>query len=93
MLLEIHLETQHPDHSDYGMFILVIMSHGTSDGSIYGTDGRTIKLVEILDLLSSDKMAGKPKLVIIEACGGGNMSQVAILTLYTTSDCITPNKY
>ena len=36
MLEAIREETQHPDHEDYGMFVLVIMSHGTEDECILG---------------------------------------------------------
>ena len=67
-------ETQHPDHKDYGMFILIIMSHGAPNDCIVGTDGKSVTLKDIVDLLSPIKfpmMSGKPKLVVIQACSGG----------------------
>ena len=66
-------ETQHSDHVDYGMFVLVIMSHGDANDRIFGADDKTIQLAEVLDLLSPlnfQTMAGKPKLVVIQACSG-----------------------
>ena len=74
MMSEIQQETQNPDHEDYGMFILVIMTHGTANDCIYGTDSSTIKLSDVYELLSAKnfpQMSGKPKLVIIQACSGG----------------------
>ena len=72
--LDIKEETQHPDHEHYGMFILAIMTHGTAKNEVYGSDDKIVNLTEVCDLLSSTKfpvMAGKPKLVIIQACSGG----------------------
>ena len=60
-------------HEGLGMFALVIMSHGDA-GSIVGHDGRHVKLVDIYRLLSSQHfpaMRGKPKLVILQTCSGG----------------------
>ena len=65
-------ETQQASHG--GAFILVIMSHGTENGGIYGVDTKAMELDSVYDLLSSANfkpMAGKPKLIVIQACGGG----------------------
>ena len=70
----INEETQNPHHKDYGMFILIIMSHGVPNDCIVGTDGKSVTLRDIVDLLSPinfPMMAGKPKLVAIQACSGG----------------------
>ena len=67
-------ETRNPAHKDFGMFVLVVMSHGSDNDCIYGVDGSVIKLTEVYDLLSSTNfpmMADKPKLVIVQACSGG----------------------
>ena len=81
----MHEETQYIDkdtresvHSNLGMFVLVLMSHG-GYGTIAAKDGNTgtmtqIKLVDIYRLLSSlnfPAMRGKPKMVILQACSGG----------------------
>lgn len=59
------------------MFVLCIMSHGTENDDISGTDGKPVKLTEVYDLLSATKfpaMAGKPKMVILQACSGSKFS-------------------
>ncbi|XP_067936777.1 caspase-3-like [Watersipora subatra] len=69
----IREETRNEDHYDYGMFVLVIMSHGSESDRISGTDGRDIKLSDVHDLLSAGKfsrMRGRPKFIIIQACSG-----------------------
>lgn len=73
-LLEvIHKETENPHHDDYNTFALVIMSYGTENDYIVGTDGDLVRLGDVYDLLSSPRfpgMAGKPKMVIVQACSG-----------------------
>lgn len=57
------------DHRDNDCFILAIMSHG-GDGYVYGTDAR-IYIEEIIDIVKGTiSLAGKPKIVIIQACRG-----------------------
>ena len=67
-------------HSNLGMFVLVLMSHGayctlaaTDENSPTG-DEIQIKLVDIYRLLSAQNfpaMKGKPKMIILQACSGG----------------------
>ncbi|XP_067935149.1 caspase-2-like [Watersipora subatra] len=69
----IHEETRNEDHDDYGIFILVIMSHGSENDRISGTDGHDIKLSDVHDLLSAgnfSRMRGRPKFIITQACSG-----------------------
>lgn len=50
------------------------MTHGTS-GSIYGTDGKTVAIEEIKKQFNGENfpaMADKPKVLLIQACRGGN---------------------
>ena len=75
MLEVIEEETKHPDHINFGMFVLVIMTHG-KEGHIFGTDGVAVNLSKVYDLISSYKfnaMTGKPKWVILQACSGGKI--------------------
>ena len=56
----------------YGAFVLVIMSHG-GDGFVVNASGRTESTDSLWTLLDSKnfkKMAGKPKLVLLQACSG-----------------------
>ncbi|XP_067931058.1 cell death protein 3-like [Watersipora subatra] len=73
LLETIQKETEHADHKNYGMFVLVVMTHG-SDYHLSGSDGVPVPRTSIFDLLSASQfpsMAGKPKLLIFQACSGG----------------------
>ena len=73
ILSEVREETTHRDHQHLGMFILVIMSHGTSGNIFYDRHCKPVNLSEVKDLLSASKfpaMRGKPKLIIFHACSG-----------------------
>lgn len=66
-------ETDNPNHEDYGIFFLVIMSHGGKDETVIGSDKVCVRLDDVYRLLSASKfpnMAGKPKVVIVQACAG-----------------------
>ncbi|XP_067942683.1 caspase-1-like [Watersipora subatra] len=55
------------------MFVLVVMTHG-NETYLYGTDQQAIPRTSVYDLLSPrcfPHMAGKPKLLIFQACSGG----------------------
>jgi len=74
MLTAIKTEVENPDHEDYGCHMLVIMSHGSENNLIHGTDMKPIKLTTVFDLLTPlnfPGMAGKPKMVVLEVCSGG----------------------
>ena len=60
-------------HKDLSCFVLVVMSHGAR-GSVTGSDHVHVDITEMNDLLSPKNfpaMRGKPKIVIIQACAGG----------------------
>jgi len=63
------------------MFFLFIGSHGV-ENSVYGSDGKLVKLTDLYDLLSAPQnpaVADKPKLVVIQACSTGEYSITSIL--------------
>ncbi|XP_067944837.1 caspase-9-like [Watersipora subatra] len=71
---EIQIETAREEHKNLGMFVLVIMTHGTSGNHLLDIEGNMIPLIHIQDLLSPRNfpaMKGKPKLMILQACSGG----------------------
>lgn len=73
LLAAIRKETECSDHANYGMFVLIIMSHGSED-CVYGTDGKKLFMGKVWPLLAPDSfkaMTGKPKLVFLQACSGG----------------------
>ena len=60
------------DHED-SMAVLVVLSHGETE-CIYGVDGNTVEinlLKRLLDERNCKLMENKPKLVVIQACQGG----------------------
>lgn len=105
MLDVIQGETQHPHHQHYGMFMLVIMTHGT-ETHLSGSDGELVERAEINSILSAHRfaaMAGKAKVVILQACSGGELtgrwfvlesvvSCVVGYCYYYITLCITPSK-
>ena len=80
----IHTETQMVDrqtgesvHKDLDCFVLVVTSHG-NEGSIIGTDGKHVKITDMIELLSPrnfHELKGKPKIVILQACAGSESLQ------------------
>jgi len=63
------------EQEDLGCHVLVIMTHGGLNNHIYGTDLKRVQLTDLYDLLTPLNfvgMAGKPKVVILEVCSGGN---------------------
>ena len=60
---------------EYGMFILVILSHGKLH-NIYGADDQPVPYLRIMNMLSNENFAAmrnKPKLLLFEACATGEM--------------------
>lgn len=70
----IKAEVTHEKH--YNMFFMCIMTHGKEDNQILGSDQRTVKLKDVYELLSPNNfpaMAGKPKIIVVQACAGGKV--------------------
>ena len=56
------------------MFAFVIMSHGRQGDVFLDCNSQPVPLINIQDLLSPRNfpaMKGKPKLLIVQACSGG----------------------
>ena len=72
---EIRRKIEHyssKDHSNYEMFGLALLTHGTNDGWVYARDQR-IKLDEFIEPFKPATCPGlfqKPKVFIIQACRG-----------------------
>ena len=74
MLEEIEAETTQEDYRQCDRFTLVIISHGTDNEIVYGSDGGIVQLSRIYDLLSNENfplMSGKRKWAIAQSCYGG----------------------
>ena len=70
--LELELDgVADQDHSPYDCFVLWLMSHGQSDYEVLCSDGETILIQSLQDILSEcDTLKGKPKLFFFQACRG-----------------------
>ena len=53
-------------------FFLAISTHGEGESGLAGSNGVSIEVSSILSLLRVEKLAGKPKIVIIQACRGSH---------------------
>ena len=74
---EIQEETKRDEHKHLGMFVFVIMSHGMRGDVILDRHNQEVDLMKIRDLLSPhvfSAMRGKPKLMIVQACSGGELT-------------------
>jgi hypothetical protein len=60
------------DFGRYKCFVCVLMSHGASNGEIYGIDWKSVRLDEdIIDpFRECEQLRGKPKLFFVQACRG-----------------------
>ncbi|XP_074660329.1 caspase-3-like [Tubulanus polymorphus] len=66
-------EAEHPIHKESDAFVCVILSHGCAGNKVYGTDGKTVGIDELVAPFKGDKceaLRGKPKLFFIQACQG-----------------------
>ncbi|XP_060073433.1 cell death protein 3-like [Ylistrum balloti] len=70
-MLDILNEEKNRDNlQQIGALVVVILSHGEGE-KIYGTDGRTVNLRDIIKLFNEEhcpELTGKPKLFFILAC-------------------------
>ena len=60
------------NNPEMNSLFLAISTHGEGECGLAGHDGLSIELNSILSLLRVKKLAGKPKVVIIQACRGTN---------------------
>jgi len=88
MLSAVKSEVKKKEHEDLGCHVLVIMTHGGLNNHILGTDLKRVKLPDVYDLLTPlnfPGMAGKPKVVMLEVCSGGNQF---IKHLWSLQSCV-----
>nr|XP_033778010.1 caspase-9 [Geotrypetes seraphini] len=98
---EIHRELEKlagKDHSHLDCCLVAILSHGCESrhiqfpGGVYGTDGVPVpveRIVKYFDGLQCPSLRGKPKLFIIQACGGDQRDKGFELDLAAES----PNRH
>lgn len=57
------------DSVQYDSLIVCILSHGCN-GMVYGANSVPVKIDEIEKLMISERLIGKPKVLIVQACQG-----------------------
>lgn len=68
-MLKVLEDTAKKDFSNYDCFVCVIVSNGSMEGKIYGTDDGVINLEAITALFNCSRcpqLEGKPKIFLIE---------------------------
>lgn len=63
-------------HGSADMAVVIILCHGT-DKSLINADGSSVEVEEVLACLKSERLEGKPKLVLIQSCRSPSENQVA----------------
>ena len=69
-MLKVLADTAEKDFSNFDCFVCVILSEGSVEGEIYGTDDEVINLKAITALFNCSRcpqLKGKPKIFLIEA--------------------------
>jgi len=67
------LTTSQVDHSEYGAFACVFMTHGKL-GRLYTSDSKAIRILDMVDYfgdVNCKSLKGKPKMFFIQACQRG----------------------
>ncbi len=60
------------NHQDTSMVVIVIISHGDSQGNIKSVEGNGISIYHLIGTLNDVKtLVGKPKAIFVNACRGG----------------------
>lgn len=59
---------------EYDSIIVCILSHGCN-GFVYGANSVPVKIEDIEKLMISERLIGKPKVLIVQACQGGETQQ------------------
>ena len=61
------------DHTNYDMFVSVVMSHGAAQDKIYGSDGKSTSVERLMASFLPSKcpsLSGKPKVFFFQCCRG-----------------------
>ena len=74
------------DHSQFDAFVFFILSHGDSNGVIYGVNGGTISVSELACFFNPAEcptLQNKPKLVFFQACIGPQYTSGTQMPLFS----------
>jgi hypothetical protein len=62
---------------EFNIFVLVVIAHGQQGDIIESADGnRSVTVSEIIQKMDAmEDLRGRPKILIVEACRGGNYNK------------------
>ncbi|KAI6659841.1 hypothetical protein LOD99_10595 [Oopsacas minuta] len=66
-------EISQRNHKDFDSFICCILTHGTDNDALYGSDGKDVSLRKVMSFFygkNAKTLFGKPKIFFIQACRG-----------------------
>ncbi|KAJ7393289.1 hypothetical protein OS493_006258 [Desmophyllum pertusum] len=72
---DVAIDVAAQDHSAFDAFVFIIMSHGGDRDKIYGVDGRSVRIEELMSEFIATKcptLQNKPKLFIFQSCRGSS---------------------
>lgn len=70
MLREVEIAAEATDNKDYDCFAVFILTHGSDNGKVFGTEG-DILISQLMEPLKTNRLlVGKPKMVFVQACRG-----------------------
>ena len=79
------------DHSQFDAFVFVVMSHGGERDIIYGVDGRTTRVEDLMSefkALNCPTLRNKPKLFFIQTCRGTTEDKTFLATTGNSGNCM-----
>ena len=79
------------DHTQFDAFVFVVMSHGGERDVIYGVDGRTIRVEDLMSEFKATNcptLRNKPKLFFIQTCRGSSKDETFSATSGNFESCM-----
>ena len=61
------------NHSRFDSLVVAILTHGREGNVLYGTDNKTVAVRDVVNIFKADNcpsLAGKPKIIFLQACRG-----------------------
>ena len=68
------------DHSQFGAFVFIVMSHGVERDAGFGVDGRAVRVEELMNEFKAAQcltLRNKPKLFFIQSCRGSSKESLS----------------
>lgn len=72
-MMAVLAEVSTMNHSKFDCLIVAILTHGREGNVLCGTDRKEIAVTDIINIFRADNspsLAGKPKIILLQACRG-----------------------